>query len=96
MRIKIKIKPSFTKGESVRVNNSKAKISKIDKNGKIDSRMIEEFGIKKDDLSSTVMVFKSPASVKNTRFLKQENDGRADDKFIYLPALKRVSESLSR
>lgn len=62
----------------------------VDKNGKVDSRMIEEFGMKNGDLSSTVMVFKSPASVKNTRFLKKENDGSADDKWIYLPALKRV------
>lgn len=62
----------------------------VDKNGNIDSRMIEEFGMKKDDLSSTVMVFKSPASVKNTRFLKKENEDSADDKWIFLPALKRV------
>lgn len=62
----------------------------INSNGDVDTRMIEEFGIKENDLSSTVMVFRSPASVKNTRFLKKENDGRADDKWIYLPALKRV------
>ncbi|MBN2618181.1 MAG: outer membrane lipoprotein-sorting protein [Spirochaetales bacterium] len=62
----------------------------IDEKGDVDSRLVEEFGIKENDLSSTVMVFRSPASVKDTRFLKQENGGRADDKFIYLPALKRV------
>lgn len=62
----------------------------VDKNGKVDTRTIEEFGMKKNDLSSTVMIFKSPASVKNTRFLKKENEGGREDKFIYLPALKRV------
>lgn len=62
----------------------------INSNGDVDTRMVEEFGIKEDGLSSTIMIFRAPASVKNTRFLKMENDGRADDKWIYLPALKRV------
>ncbi len=73
-----------------KTTHSAVSMTLVDKNGKSDVRMIEEFGKKDGDLSSTVMVFKSPASVKNTRFLKQENDGSADDKWIYLPALKRV------
>lgn len=62
----------------------------IESNGNVDSRMIEEWGMEQNDLSKKVMVFRSPASVRNTRFLIVENDGRDDDKWIYLPALKRV------
>ena len=62
----------------------------IDKNGVKDERIVEEWGRKENDLSDTIMVFRAPASVKNTRFLKKENEGAADDKWIYLPALKRV------
>jgi outer membrane lipoprotein-sorting protein len=46
-------------------------------------------------LDNSVMVFKEPASVKNTRFLMKENDGRNDDQWIYLPALKKVKRIAS-
>lgn len=62
----------------------------VDKNGKEDARVVEEYGQKDGDLSKTIMMFKSPASIKNTRFLKSENEGSSDDKWIYFPALKRV------
>lgn len=65
----------------------------IDKSGNKEARTIETWVSKydkKNDLSKAVMVFKKPASVKNTRFLQVENNGRDDDKWIYLPALKRV------
>ncbi len=35
-------------------------------------------------------VFQKPASVKDTRFLILENEGRDEDRWIYLPALKKV------
>ncbi|QEN05967.1 outer membrane lipoprotein-sorting protein [Thiospirochaeta perfilievii] len=73
-----------------KTTHSAVSMTLVDNNGKEDVRLLEEFGKKENDLSTTVMVFRSPASVKNTRFLKQENDGSADDKWIYLPALKRV------
>ncbi len=63
----------------------------ISKDGAVDSRIIEEWSMTdENDLTSTVMVFHQPASVANTRFLQVENNGRGDDKWIYLPALKRV------
>jgi hypothetical protein len=63
----------------------------IDKDGSVDARLIEEWGKDdENDLTSVVMVFRSPASVRDTRFLQIENKGRDDDKWIYLPALKRV------
>ncbi|MDE5898607.1 MAG: outer membrane lipoprotein-sorting protein [Treponemataceae bacterium] len=61
----------------------------IEKNGSLqESRIVTEYGRDKDGLSSIVMVFNTPASVKDTRFLQIENKGRDDDKWIYLPALK--------
>jgi outer membrane lipoprotein-sorting protein len=37
-----------------------------------------------------VVVFQSPASVAGTRFLTIENTGKADDRWIYLPELRKV------
>ena len=63
-----------------------------DKNGSVNTRVIEEYSMDSDDdLGQVVIVFHSPASVKNTRFLVMEKQGDADDdKWIYLPALQRV------
>ncbi len=62
----------------------------IESDGRVSSRMIEQWGVDKDELANSIMVFRSPASVKNTRFLQVENEDRGDDKWIYLPAMKRV------
>ncbi len=63
----------------------------VDKNNSTSSRVIEMFGKKNiRDESMTLIIFHSPASVKNTRFLSLENKGRSNDQWIYLPALKRV------
>lgn len=73
-----------------KTTHSAVAMTLIDKNGKEDPRMIEEFGMKENDLSTTIMIFKSPATVKDTRFMQKENDGSSDDKWIFLPALKKV------
>ena len=63
----------------------------IDKGGNINSRLVETWKMEDEkELDSLVMVFHKPASVKDTRFLVVENEGRDDDKWIYLPALKKV------
>lgn len=61
-------------------------------NGDIQKRMVEEWGMKdSNNLASTVMIFRSPSTVKDTRFLQVENGGnKADSKWIYLPALRTV------
>jgi len=41
-------------------------------------------------LSRSLIIFRSPQSVANTRFLNAQNEGSDDDKWIYLPALKKV------
>lgn len=66
------------------------KMDLIESNGTTESRVVEEWGKNENDLSSVVMVFRSPASVKDTRFLQIENKGRDDDKWIYLPALRNT------
>ena len=59
------------------------------KNGKVEeTRKVGEYGRCKDNLSDVVMIFLSPASVKDTRFLQKENKDKDDDKWIYLPSLK--------
>ncbi|MGH9388971.1 MAG: outer membrane lipoprotein-sorting protein, partial [Vicinamibacteria bacterium] len=42
------------------------------------------------DLTKSVSWFLSPADVKGTGFLTWENDGRDDDQFLYLPAIKKT------
>ncbi|WP_191017903.1 outer membrane lipoprotein-sorting protein [Treponema zioleckii] len=73
-------KPDFSKA-AVQVT--------LSKNGKVEeTRNVGEYGRSKNGLADVVMVFLSPASVKDTRFLQKENNGKDDDKWIYLPSLK--------
>jgi hypothetical protein len=57
-------------------------------------RLIHSWGYtydKEQDLGKMVMEFVTPASIKGTRFLTVEQPANTDDdKWIYLPALKRV------
>lgn len=69
-------------------SHSLVEMTLTDKNGTTEVRRMEEYGRNKDGTTSAVMVFLSPASIKNTRFLQCENKNAADDKWIYLPALK--------
>lgn len=58
--------------------------------GSVKNRVIEMWSKEDDDeLSNQIMVFRAPASVKNTRFLIKEN-GDGDDKWIFLPALGKA------
>lgn len=74
--------------EEPKFSHSAVQMDLIDANGTVETRMMEQWGKMENDLVSTVMVFRSPASVKDTRFLQVENDGRPNDKWIYLPALR--------
>ena len=62
----------------------------IDKNGQTESRVIEEYSKSENGGSSVVIIFRSPASVRDTRFLQVQNKGRSDDQWIYLPALRNT------
>jgi hypothetical protein len=73
-----------------RFSHSAVKMELVDKTGGVEVRQIEEWGKNENDLTSVVMAFHTPASVKDTRFLQVENKDKADDKWIYLPALRSV------
>lgn len=75
-------KPDFTQAAVL--------LNLVDKNGKVtESRKVGEYGRCKNNLSDIVMIFFSPASVKDTRFLLKENEGdKDDDKWIFLPSLR--------
>ena len=76
-------KPAFTM--------SAVQMDLFEKGGALqESRQLKQYGRDKNDLTSMVMVFLSPASVKDTRFLQIENKDKDDDKFIYLPTLKQT------
>lgn len=53
-------------------------------------RLIDQFTTTQNDLTKAVAVFQRPASVKDTRFLIVENENRGEDRWIFLPALKKV------
>ena len=83
-------KPDFTQASVI--------LNLVDKSGKVtESRQVGEYGRCKNNLSDIVMIFFSPAAVKDTRFLQKENEGdKDDDKWIYLPSLRstrRVASS---
>jgi len=78
--------------DAQKVNSSAMDIQMtlIDAGGNISLRHIQTLILNKTDLTRTITIFMEPASVKNTRFLTVENNDRADDQWIYLPALRKV------
>jgi len=74
-----------------KTSHARVRMDLIDSKGQVNTRSVEMFTVKGEkDLKKLVIVFHAPASVKDTRYLAVENEGRDDDKWIYLPALKRV------
>ena len=57
------------------------------KNGSVTEREIDQFSKDGPGGHRTVIVFRQPASVRGVRFLTMENSGKAEDRWIYLPAL---------
>ena len=75
-------KPDFTQA---------AVLLTLTKDGKVEeTRKVGEYGRCKNNLTDMTMVFLSPATVAGTRFLVKENEGKDDDKWIYLPSLKNT------
>ena len=62
----------------------------VDKDGDISTRRIQTLILNDNEFTKTITLFLEPASIRNTRFLTVENKGRADDQWIYLPALRKV------
>ncbi|NMA22023.1 MAG: outer membrane lipoprotein-sorting protein [Spirochaetales bacterium] len=65
------------------------KLTLIETNGTQRERRIQTLSKTVGDNTSTITVFLSPESVRNTRFLSKEVNG-STEQYIYLPALKRV------
>lgn len=81
--------------EKPKFSHSMVEMVLTEKNGTKEVRAVEEYGRNHDDgnghkVTDAVMLFLSPANVKDTRFLQKENYGKDDDKWIYLPALKNT------
>ncbi|MBI9094740.1 MAG: outer membrane lipoprotein-sorting protein [Sphaerochaeta sp.] len=72
-------KPEYT--------HSLVRMDLIEKNGNTQSRILEEWSQDTDGMTGAVVIFKSPASVKDTRFLQVEENG-ISNKWIYLPSLR--------
>ncbi len=71
----------------------------ISKKGRVQERSLEQFILQKDASSNTynfLLKFVSPADISGTSSLTIQHDGKADDQWLYLPALrkaKRISAS---
>ena len=61
------------------------------KSGQTRVRKIQQYSKDLGDTEKSIMFFLSPADVKNTSFMNWSYDSdKADDQWIYLPALKKV------
>jgi len=69
----------------------------IDKNGKKRIRNLKTYGRKIDDFSQSLIIFMSPADLRNTGFLTYDYDepGKEDDQWLYLPALRKTKRIAS-
>ncbi|MDA3938411.1 MAG: outer membrane lipoprotein-sorting protein [Spirochaetia bacterium] len=78
--------------DAQKVNSSAMDIQMtlVDNDGDTSTRRIQTLILNDNDLTKTITLFLEPASVRNTRFLTVENDGRADDQWIFLPSLRKV------
>ena len=64
--------------------------------GSTRERSIQQFRQTDDGGEKKIMFFLAPSDVKDTSFLSYSySDGRSDDQWIYLPALKRVKRVAS-
>ncbi|MCK9548399.1 MAG: outer membrane lipoprotein-sorting protein [Sphaerochaeta sp.] len=70
------------------------KLTLIEANGTQRERRIQTLSKTVGDETSSITVFLSPESVRNTRFLSKEVNGQTEQ-YIYLPALKRVKRIAS-
>lgn len=61
-----------------------------DKKGGVKTMEVEQYGIDDGGLSKSVIVFKKPASVANTRFLVEELVNNTQSQKIFLPELGKV------
>ena len=71
---------------------SELTMSLINSRGDKRVREIKQFSKDMGDVEKKIMFFKSPADVRNTSFMNwsYDEEGKDDDQWIYLPALKKT------
>jgi outer membrane lipoprotein-sorting protein len=64
----------------------------VNKSGQTRIRKIQQYTKDFGNVEKSIMFFMSPADVKNTSFMNwsYDDENKADDQWIYLPALKKV------
>ena len=77
------------------------KMTLVDKSGKKEVRDVRRFTREKDKSQTRYLtIFRSPAGIKGTAMLTWQNDNKADDQWLYLPAqgkkLKRIAKGGKR
>jgi len=60
------------------------------KDGSTTERILDQFSKDGPKGSRTIIEFKSPSNIAGTRFLTMENPGNPDDRWIFLPELRKV------
>lgn len=74
----------------------KIKMTLVDKRDNKRERILEIFSKDYEDLLKTHLTFLEPADIENTSFLSWENnDGKDDTQYLYLPALGRSRRIVS-
>ncbi|WP_347331303.1 outer membrane lipoprotein-sorting protein [Marinimicrobium locisalis] len=72
-------------------SRSEAKLILIDEKGRERVRDLQMFSLEQGDVDKSILFFRSPADVAGTSYLNHDyEDGRDDDSWLYLPALKQV------
>lgn len=66
------------------------RLTLIDRSGSSRERRLQTLSTTKDGRTSTLTVFLSPESVRNTRFLSIEGTDGNTEQWIFLPSLKRI------
>jgi outer membrane lipoprotein-sorting protein len=71
--------------------STRSKMILTAKNGTVTERTMDQYS-RKDGQGNNrgVIVFQEPASVRGTRFLTMENQGKDNDQWIFLPSLGKV------
>lgn len=60
----------------------------IEPDGKVEHRVLKEYGGGDNGLKNAAFAFMAPASVKDIRLLQAEKTNKEDDKWVYMPSLR--------
>lgn len=89
----------YQEASSIDDLQSSIKYKNISKKGRVQERSLEQYILQKNANSHTynfLLKFVSPADISGTSSLTIQHEGKADDQWLYLPALrkaKRISAS---